>query len=160
MDDDDPRLASQFVWNRRVVILNSALPLRSGAAEDLRDPGKRCAPRVPVHLGHNARRSPTPRERADFRTTTGSRNECGFDDYAVWGWDQKSVPSVPMFLSHKAYLVRRVKLTSRWATRRPARSALSGLRAPGRPFRLWRLPRCERLLGWAPARRWSGYPYR
>jgi hypothetical protein len=32
---------------------------------------------------------------------TGSRRECGFDDYAVWGWDEKGVP---MFLSQKAHL--------------------------------------------------------
>jgi hypothetical protein len=38
---------------------------------------------------------------ADFHTTSGSRNECGFDDYAVWGWDEKSVP---VFLSKKAHL--------------------------------------------------------
>jgi hypothetical protein len=38
---------------------------------------------------------------ADFHTTTGSHDECGFDDYAVWGWDEKSIP---VFLSQKAHL--------------------------------------------------------
>jgi hypothetical protein len=37
----------------------------------------------------------------EARANTGSRSECGFDDYAVWGWDEKGVP---MFLSEKAYL--------------------------------------------------------
>lgn len=32
---------------------------------------------------------------------TGSSRECGFDDYAVWGWDEKGVP---LFLSEKAHL--------------------------------------------------------
>jgi len=43
---------------------------------------------------------PTPRERADFHTTTSSRNECGFDDYAVWGWDEKSIPMFSEMLGH------------------------------------------------------------
>ncbi|MGB2890989.1 MAG: hypothetical protein WBC04_25135 [Candidatus Acidiferrales bacterium] len=38
---------------------------------------------------------------SEAHTNTGSRRECGFDDYAVWGWDEKSVP---MFLSQKAHL--------------------------------------------------------
>jgi hypothetical protein len=32
---------------------------------------------------------------------TGSNRECGFDDYAVWGWDEKSVA---LFLSEKAHV--------------------------------------------------------
>jgi len=31
---------------------------------------------------------------------SGSNHECGFDEYAVWGWDEKGVP---MFLSPKAH---------------------------------------------------------
>jgi hypothetical protein len=38
---------------------------------------------------------------SEAHANTGSRRECGFDDYAVWGWDEKSVL---MFLSRKAYL--------------------------------------------------------
>jgi hypothetical protein len=33
--------------------------------------------------------------------TNGSQRNCGFDDYAVWGWDDKSVP---VYLSQKAHL--------------------------------------------------------
>lgn len=32
---------------------------------------------------------------------SGSNRECGFDDYGVWGWDEKGVP---LFLSQKAHL--------------------------------------------------------
>jgi hypothetical protein len=47
-----------------------------------------------------------PRESRQFlfttaRTSTGSSRECGFDGYAVWGWDGKSVP---IYLSQKANL--------------------------------------------------------
>jgi hypothetical protein len=47
-----------------------------------------------------------PRETRLFRFSeahenTGSNRECGFDDYAVWGWDERSVP---LFLSEKAHL--------------------------------------------------------
>ncbi len=38
---------------------------------------------------------------SEARTNTGSRRECGFDDYAVWGWNEKSEP---IFLSEKAHL--------------------------------------------------------
>jgi hypothetical protein len=38
---------------------------------------------------------------SEAHTNTGSRRECGFDDYAVWGWDEKSAP---MFLSQEAHL--------------------------------------------------------
>lgn len=34
-------------------------------------------------------------------TTTGSSRDCGFDQYAVWGWDENSVP---IYLSQKAHL--------------------------------------------------------
>jgi hypothetical protein len=37
----------------------------------------------------------------EAHTGTGSRRECGFEDYAVWGWDEKGVP---VFLSEKAHL--------------------------------------------------------
>jgi hypothetical protein len=39
----------------------------------------------------------------EARGNTGSNRECGFDDYAVWGWDEKNVP---LFLSEKAHLFR------------------------------------------------------
>ena len=35
------------------------------------------------------------------RTITGSQPQCGFDDYAVWGWDEKGVP---VYLSQKGHL--------------------------------------------------------
>jgi hypothetical protein len=35
------------------------------------------------------------------RGNSSSNRECGFDDYAVWGWDEKGVP---LFLSGKAHL--------------------------------------------------------
>jgi hypothetical protein len=38
---------------------------------------------------------------SEAHANSGSNRECGFDDYAVWGWDEKSVP---MFLSQKAHL--------------------------------------------------------
>lgn len=38
---------------------------------------------------------------SEAHANTGSSRECGFDDYAVWGWDEKSVP---LFLSEKAHL--------------------------------------------------------
>jgi len=38
---------------------------------------------------------------SEAHANTGSSRECGFDDYAVWGWDEKSVP---LFLSDKAHL--------------------------------------------------------
>jgi hypothetical protein len=38
---------------------------------------------------------------SEAHANTGSSHECGFDDYAVWGWDEKSVP---LFLSQKAHL--------------------------------------------------------
>jgi hypothetical protein len=38
---------------------------------------------------------------AEAHGNTGSNRECGFDDYAVWGWDEKGVP---LFLSEKAHL--------------------------------------------------------
>jgi hypothetical protein len=38
---------------------------------------------------------------SEAHTNTGSNRECGFDDYAVWGWDGKNVP---VFLSEKAHL--------------------------------------------------------
>jgi hypothetical protein len=38
---------------------------------------------------------------SEAHANTGSNRECGFDDYAVWGWDEKSVP---LFLSQKAHL--------------------------------------------------------
>jgi hypothetical protein len=38
---------------------------------------------------------------SEARTNTGSHRQCGFDDYAVWGWDEKGVP---MFLGQKAHL--------------------------------------------------------
>jgi hypothetical protein len=38
---------------------------------------------------------------AEAHTNSGSNRECGFDDYAVWGWDGKNVP---LFLSQKAHL--------------------------------------------------------
>jgi hypothetical protein len=38
---------------------------------------------------------------SEAHANSGSRRECGFDDYAVWGWDEKSVP---LFLSKKAHL--------------------------------------------------------
>jgi hypothetical protein len=38
---------------------------------------------------------------SEAHANTGSNRECGFDDYAVWGWDEKNVP---LFLSHKAHL--------------------------------------------------------
>ena len=41
---------------------------------------------------------------SETHTNTGSRRECGFDDYAVWGWDEKRVP---IFLSQQAYLLSR-----------------------------------------------------
>jgi hypothetical protein len=34
-------------------------------------------------------------------TNTGSSRDCGFDQYAVWGWDENSVP---LYLSQKAHL--------------------------------------------------------
>jgi hypothetical protein len=37
----------------------------------------------------------------EARANTSLNRECGFDDYAVWGWDEKSVP---LFLSEKAHL--------------------------------------------------------
>jgi hypothetical protein len=37
----------------------------------------------------------------EAHTGTGSQRLCGFDDYAVWGWDEKGVP---VFLSQKAHL--------------------------------------------------------
>jgi hypothetical protein len=37
----------------------------------------------------------------EARAHTSLNRECGFDDYAVWGWDEKSVP---LFLSEKAHL--------------------------------------------------------
>jgi hypothetical protein len=37
----------------------------------------------------------------DAHENTGSNRECGFDEYAVWGWDEKGVP---LFLSPKAHL--------------------------------------------------------
>jgi hypothetical protein len=48
----------------------------------------------------------TPREtrlfqRIEAHRNSGSSGECGFDDYAVWGWDEKGVP---LFLSEKAYV--------------------------------------------------------
>lgn len=47
-----------------------------------------------------------PRETRTFLLSeasshTDSRRECGFDDFAVWGWNQNSDP---IFLSQKAYL--------------------------------------------------------
>ena len=38
---------------------------------------------------------------SEAHANTGSSRECGFDDYAAWGWDEKSVP---IFLSQKAHL--------------------------------------------------------
>jgi hypothetical protein len=38
---------------------------------------------------------------SEAHTNTGSRRRCGFDDFAVWGWDEKSVP---VFLSQRAHL--------------------------------------------------------
>jgi hypothetical protein len=38
---------------------------------------------------------------SEAHANTGSSRECGFEDYAVWGWDEKSVP---LFLSDKAHL--------------------------------------------------------
>jgi hypothetical protein len=38
---------------------------------------------------------------SEAHANTGSNRECGFDDYAVWGWDEKNVP---LFLSQKAHL--------------------------------------------------------
>jgi hypothetical protein len=38
---------------------------------------------------------------SESHANTGSSRECGFDDYAVWGWDEKNVP---LFLSEKAHL--------------------------------------------------------
>jgi hypothetical protein len=38
---------------------------------------------------------------SEAHENTGSRRECGLDDYAFWGWDEKSVP---LFLSQKAHL--------------------------------------------------------
>src|SRR5712692_916321 len=38
---------------------------------------------------------------SEAHTNTGSRQGCGFDDYAVWGWDEKSEP---IFLSQKVHL--------------------------------------------------------
>lgn len=38
---------------------------------------------------------------SETHENTGSNRVCGFDDYAVWGWDEKSVP---LFLSEKAHL--------------------------------------------------------
>jgi hypothetical protein len=38
---------------------------------------------------------------SEAHANTGSNLECGFDDYAVWGWDEKNVP---LFLSQKAHL--------------------------------------------------------
>lgn len=38
---------------------------------------------------------------ADSHTNTGSQRDCGFEDYAVWGWDEKSTL---MFLSQAAHL--------------------------------------------------------
>jgi hypothetical protein len=38
---------------------------------------------------------------SEARTNTGSHRECGFDDYAVWGWDEKGVP---VYLSQKGHL--------------------------------------------------------
>jgi hypothetical protein len=39
---------------------------------------------------------------SEARTNTGSHLERGFDDYAVWGWDEKGVP---VFLSPKGHLL-------------------------------------------------------
>jgi hypothetical protein len=38
---------------------------------------------------------------SEAHANTGSNRECGFDDYAVWAWDEKSLP---LFLSEKANL--------------------------------------------------------
>ena len=38
---------------------------------------------------------------SEAHANTGSSRECGFDDYAVWGCDENSVP---IFLSQKAHL--------------------------------------------------------
>jgi hypothetical protein len=39
---------------------------------------------------------------SEAHENSGSNRECGFDDYAVWGWDGKNVP---LFLSQKAHLL-------------------------------------------------------
>jgi hypothetical protein len=38
---------------------------------------------------------------SEARTLTGSQRQCGFDDYAVWGWDEQGVP---VYLSQKGHL--------------------------------------------------------
>jgi hypothetical protein len=38
---------------------------------------------------------------SEAHANSGSNRECGFDDYGVWGWDEKGVP---LFLSQNAHL--------------------------------------------------------